>query len=107
MLHLKGELDGFTTPELVRALADPVSRGGVIGLDVAELTFMDSTGIHALLAAAEAVGTRGRVVVFRPTPTVRRLIDLCGVGAIIDIGDDPTLAHPNGHNGDQPRTAAS
>ena len=101
LLHLEGELDLDGAPALIGALEGPIRRGGVIGLDLARLTFMDSTGTKARLGAVNGVRGRGRVVVFHPTPAMRRLIDLCGMAGVIDISDDLSSAHPNGLNGDQ------
>jgi anti-anti-sigma factor len=49
-LTLRGELDLGTAEQLERALAD---AGDDVVLDLRGLTFMDSTGVRALLQAAE------------------------------------------------------
>ena len=67
----------------------PTSRGGTVGLDLAELTYMDSTGIHVILNTVNLLGERGRVVLYRPVPLVRRLLEVCGLVGLIDINDDP------------------
>lgn len=69
LLHLTGELDMAGAPTLATALEPLIMCGGTIGLNLAALTFMDSTGINALCAAARQVGERGRIVVFRPPPS--------------------------------------
>ena len=68
LLHLSGELDLFSAPALTIALEGPTKHGGTIGLDLAELTYMDSTGIHVILNAVSLLGERGRVVLFNPSP---------------------------------------
>jgi len=89
LLHLVGELDLASAPTLERALEGPIELGGVIGLDVAELTFMDSTGIKALAHASRLLGERGRVVLFQPTGAVRRVIEICGLHEMFDLDDAP------------------
>ena len=89
LLHLTGELDIASAATLARALEGPVEHGGVIGLDVAELTFMDSTGIKALVHASRLLGERGRVVLFQPTCAVRRVIELCGLHELFELKDAP------------------
>jgi len=89
LLHLAGELDLASAPTLERALEAPIEQGGVIGLDVAELTFMDSTGIKVLVHARRLLGERGRVVLFEPTSAVRRVIQICGLHEMFDLEDAP------------------
>jgi anti-anti-sigma factor len=89
LLHLSGELDLCSAPALTIALEGPTKRGGTIGLDLAELNYMDSTDIHVILNAVSLLGDRGRVVLFNPSPLVRRLIEICGLVGTIDINDDP------------------
>ena len=88
-LRLTGELDLAGVPILASALEPLTRRGATIGLDLAELTFMDSSGINALCRAARHVGERGRIVVFRPTTTVRRILEITGVVGVIAIDDHP------------------
>ncbi len=73
---------------LADALEGPSHTGGIVGLDVAELTFMDSTGINALIHAVHQLGERGRVVMFRPRPAVQRVIEICGLQDTIQISHD-------------------
>ncbi len=93
LLHLSGELDLCSAPALRIALEGPTSRGGTVGLDLAELTYMDSTGIHVILNTVHLLGERGRVVLYHPVPLVRRLLELCGLVGMIDINDDPESLH--------------
>ncbi len=89
LLHLSGELDRVNAPALTIALEGPTKHGGTVGLDLAELTYIDSTGIHVILNAVSLLGERGRVVLFNPSPIARRLIEVCGLVGTIDICNDP------------------
>jgi anti-anti-sigma factor len=95
VLHLSGELDLTTAPALSVALEDPIRLGGTIGLDLTELSYMDSTGIREIFNTVRLLGERGRVILFNPSPTVRRLIEICGLVDTIDINDDPPPHHPH------------
>ena len=95
LLHLSGELDLDSAPALTVALEGPTERGGTIGLELAKLTYMDSTGIHVIVKAVGRLGERGRIVLYNPQPIVRRLIDICGLVGTIDINDDPPPHHPD------------
>ena len=55
-VHLAGELDVDTTPQLEQTLRDPHSQAPLVVLDMRELAFMDSSGVHAIVNA----GARAR-----------------------------------------------
>jgi anti-anti-sigma factor len=82
---LHGELDIATAPELVDLLARLRHHGHAVVLDLAEVTFMDSTGLTMLMDAytqAERNGWSFRVQ--RPSAAVRRVFDLAGMGRLLD-----------------------
>jgi anti-anti-sigma factor len=87
--RLIGELDLTTAPILAEALsALPEEAGTPPILDVSELTFLDSTGLNLLIRTAQ--GYPGRRVQLRsPTPNVRRVLELAGLGALFEIIDPP------------------
>ena len=73
-----GELDVATVPTLEAELdalktADP---GLMIVIDLTELTFMDSTGLHLLVRLTERFPQRLRVI--NGSSSVERLLDLSG-----------------------------
>jgi anti-sigma B factor antagonist len=58
-LRVEGELDLATAPELDQLLGDATAAGGPLVVDATGLSYMDSTGIHSLLHAAQLVARRG------------------------------------------------
>ena len=54
---------------------------------------MDSTGIHVILNTIQLLGESGHVVLYNPSPLVRRLLDVCGLVGLIDTNDDPESPH--------------
>lgn len=79
LVTVEGELDAATAPELAQALR-AAAPGETITVDLAGLTFIDSSGIAVLLAAhrrEETDGTRLRLT--RPSEPVRRTIGICGL----------------------------
>jgi anti-sigma B factor antagonist len=90
-LHLAGELDIATTPELQRTLHEPELQARLVALDLRELAFMDSSGVHAIVNAsirARQVGRR--LVVLRGPPSVDRMFTLTGSSGDVEIVDvDP------------------
>ncbi len=82
-----GELDLATSGRLgteVRALFD---RGFAdVVVDLRELTFMDSSGVHELMACDRHAATRGgRLSVIAGSGGVARILDLCGVRELLDV----------------------
>lgn len=83
---LRGELDLVTTPKLIGSLKD-IEGNGVTGviLDLRELTFIDSTGIHSLVKAHERAEENGhRFVVIGLQPAARRLLEITGTEFLMD-----------------------
>lgn len=98
-VHLAGELDVDTTPELERTLRDPDSQARLVVLDMRDLAFMDSSGVHAIVNASARVRRLGRrLVILRGPPDVDRLFALTGNARYVDGGDlppaDPSVEAP-------------
>ncbi|MEU1040661.1 STAS domain-containing protein [Streptomyces sp. NPDC005551] len=96
LFTVEGFLDVDTVPELRRHLSGRVSRGSRhLLLDLAAVSFMDSSGINAIVQArAEARAVGGSVRLISPTPAVRRILDLTGVNMAVPSSDsvDDALA---------------
>jgi anti-sigma B factor antagonist len=90
-LVLSGELDLMSSPMLEQALEGAYeSNPELIAVDLRGLEFMDSTGLHRLLAAQQrAEGSGHRFAVVRGGEQVQRLFDLTGVAELLTIVDAP------------------
>ena len=80
VIVLAGELDPHTAPllehEIADGLAEEVSPKRVV-LDVAQLGFMDSSGLRVIIRAHQELEARGASLVLRsPSETVLRLLDI-------------------------------
>ena len=70
-----GDLDGATAPVLDEALAGEGGRD--IILDVASLSFCDSSGIAVLTRLARSLSRDGHTVTLRePSPMLRRVMEI-------------------------------
>lgn len=93
-LDVSGELDIATAPavrrQLTRVLGD---RPEIAVVSLRNVTFIDSAGIHALLASRKhAVAAGTSLVVIRPTGPADRAFALAGLDTIfpsMDLSDDP------------------
>lgn len=90
LVHVTGELDYATAPALAAALEPLVASGGVIGVDMAGLAFVDVTGLAVLREAAASLGGRGQIVVYDPPPATKWLIELSGLADVIVVDDRHT-----------------
>jgi anti-sigma B factor antagonist len=80
-IALSGELDIETGPPFSEEVEMAVwGTVGAFVLDLSALTFLDSSGLHALLRARAYLGRADRpLVLVCPRGPVRRVLDLAGV----------------------------
>ena len=84
VIRLRGELDIESAPDLERVLLRSRPAHQRVVLDLAELKFMDSTGLRVLLRARAAADEGGWDIGLRNVPpTIRRLFDMTGVHAAL------------------------
>jgi anti-sigma B factor antagonist len=86
---LGGDVDLESGAELADGIGSAAARARNLVIDVRRVTFMDSTGIKAILAASEHV----EIVVRGPGAAVRRLLQLTGADQVVGIeGEAPEPA---------------
>lgn len=98
LVTLRGDLD-LATQGLLRTCALDLLVAGRTNLvfDLSELTFMDSTGLGALIGIRRrAHGLKGSMVLVCPTSTVMDLFTITGLDKVFDIRPDldPVLSTP-------------
>jgi anti-sigma B factor antagonist len=88
-ISLRGELDVSTAPRFNSVLSDPRIRNcHTLVVDLSELTFMDSTGLSAVLVGEMHARTRGqRFAVVRGPRHVQELFRLTGVDHFLEVID--------------------
>ncbi|MGW5738357.1 MULTISPECIES: STAS domain-containing protein [Streptomyces] len=98
LMRVSGDLDMVSAPALRRAL-DPLLAKRV-ELDLANVTFIDSSGVNELLSHHERCREEGgRLTVLHPSRAVRQILQLLGVDELLadqgsagrrrDQGDGP------------------
>jgi len=96
-LALRGELDLASSPILEDAVSRACTQGASeLVLDIGELTFIDSTGLRAILTSKTNCEHAGCSFAVAPAPDVvrpqvRRLLQVTGLLARLPFGaeDDP------------------
>ena len=79
---LCGELDAARADDARAVLKEALeSRPRLIRFEMADLSFMDSSGLAVLVLAANQVG---RVVLGHPSDMIRRVLDITGLSAIFE-----------------------
>jgi anti-anti-sigma factor len=76
--RLVGELDMASADRLIERLRSVANWRGDLWLDLAELEFMDSAGIQALIAVGKELGEGQRLVLRSPRGEVSRILQLVG-----------------------------
>jgi anti-sigma B factor antagonist len=92
-VHVVGELDIATAPALALTLHESQRLAHLTVLDLRELAFMDSAGVHTIVNASLRARKDGRrLVLVRGRPDIYRMFTLTGSTAQVDIGDpDPDI----------------
>jgi len=94
VVALFGECDLTVREELTSALLSAIDRSRVVCVDMGALSFMDSSGIHALVKGYHAVQERGQQLhVVNAAGVVKEVLDLTGVA---DLLRPPSAGSPSG-----------
>ncbi len=80
--RLEGELDIATAGDLSEVLRTAATNDDPVVLDFEGVSFMDSSGLRALLEGAGLPEESGPVVILNPTAQVRRVLDISIPGGI-------------------------
>jgi anti-sigma B factor antagonist len=91
-VHVAGELDLLTAPQLRQTLREAQLYAHMVVLDLRALAFMDCSGVHVVLdAAADARRVGGRLILARGPVHIDRLFAITRVCEEVEIFDlDPS-----------------
>lgn len=89
VIKLAGELDLASAADAERALRRVErSDAAIIAVDLSELTFIDSTGVHVILQSQRRTShAPNRLVVVRGTSAVQRRLETCDVDSRLSFVD--------------------
>jgi len=90
VVAVEGELDLFTAPFLRDEVRDAIKQDGpTLVLDLAALSFMDSSGLSVLIEAWRlATSEGGSVTLAAPQPPVARILRTTGLDRRIKVYPD-------------------
>jgi anti-anti-sigma factor len=87
--RLSGELDFSTYTAAEAGLASLFGADGDVTLEVADLSFVDSSGIRLFIRLHQSLEGRGRLVLRSPPDHVVRVLEIAGLPELgVDLGED-------------------
>ena len=84
VLAVEGELDLYTSPLVVDAIDMAATRGAVV-LDLRPLTFIDASGVGAILSAHQRLETGPGLSLVPGPANVQRVFELCGLLTVLEF----------------------
>lgn len=93
-LVLTGELDLLMKPRLLDLVREAVLHDLPVVVDTRQVTFMDSSVIATLSRLVQAA--KRPLTFIDPAPVVRFLLEVTGIGALVDIVDEKDAATTTG-----------
>ena len=87
VVALRGEVDLYTCPELKQELLRVITDGAtLVVVDLAETTFIDSTGLGVLIRGVEWVRTEGgQLAVVCVDPNMTKVFEVTGLNRVFPI----------------------
>lgn len=86
-VHVTGELDIASTTQLELTLREALSQAQLVVLDLRELAFIDSSGVHVIVdASIRARQVSRRLVLLGGRPNIDRMFTLSASGRALEIG---------------------
>jgi anti-sigma B factor antagonist len=80
-----GEID-ISTVQAVSTVLEPLTEvGGPVTVDLSAVSFMDSSGVHALFKAAAALGDRGCIILHGVGGSVSKVLRITGADSVPNI----------------------
>jgi anti-anti-sigma factor len=86
VIAVAGELDLYTTPQLVAELEALTTAGPEIVLDLNEVSFVDSTALGAILLASRRLRQAGgELALACANPSTMKLLTMVGVDRVVRV----------------------
>jgi stage II sporulation protein AA (anti-sigma F factor antagonist) len=94
ILHLRGEFDSFYCRHLQQEI-DALIQGGIVRvvLSLRLVKFINSTALGAIIKASKSLTSRdGKLVLARPSPFCREIVEKVGLDRVVPIFDTEETA---------------
>jgi len=89
VVTVSGEVDVETSPVLEERLTSVLDRGlSSIRIDLADVTFLDSTGLSVLISGLKRCrAAGGELRLLSPRPNVRKVLEITGLTDVFQVSD--------------------
>jgi anti-sigma B factor antagonist len=87
LVNIEGRVDAAAAPGFKQQLTEAIAQGNVrLALHLAHVSFMDSTGLGALVSALKAARkSNGDITIVAPSDQVRKLLRLTAMDRVFKI----------------------
>lgn len=87
VVRATGEIDVATAPQIEARLLALIDEGGPVSLDLNDVTFIDSSGLRALVTARQKADENSvEFLLAGRSPAVDRLLEVTGLDAVFQQG---------------------
>ncbi|MFC9977945.1 STAS domain-containing protein [Spirillospora sp. NPDC127200] len=88
LVRVQGELDVVTRERFEEAMLGVVDVGAPMVVDMRQVTFCDSTGLNAIVAANRRANERGTpIALIAPPPRIARILHITGIDRYVPVYD--------------------
>lgn len=107
VVKVLGDLDLETAPQLGAVLVDLADQGGVdVTLDLAGMTFIDSTGLSVLIRGLERLReVGGEQSLQSPSASAMKVLEITGLTSVFAINEGPPCTTDRGEDAVRALTA--
>ena len=89
VVAVAGEVDLVTAPRLLTALQDALASGRTVAVDLGAVTFLDSSGLNALIEAHKRAEQLATVLTLRAIPPrIAKLLHLTRLDEVLSVERD-------------------
>lgn len=88
VVAIRGELDAYTSPRLRSQLQDLITNQGnrTVVVDLERMTFIDSSGLSALVEALKCIRSRGgELTLANPSRSTLKVFEISGLNRVFTI----------------------
>lgn len=92
LLHVEGEVDIGTAPELREAMIAAIASGRHVIVNVRDVEYIDMAGFHVLQTGQQSVAGDQRFAIIASTPHVDRIIEIIQFRNVVPVLDSEGAA---------------
>jgi anti-sigma B factor antagonist len=85
VVTVAGEIDMANADDLQSYLSSVAETHNLVALDLSTVTFIDSTGLNALIRTYRLLEPGGSLLVLAPSPQVSRVLEVTGLDRLFRI----------------------